>query len=61
MKHKDVIKYFGNATKAAASLDVTTQTIHRWEREGGIPLNAQKAIAWDTKGQLMPDQKDVKK
>ena len=60
MKHKDVIKYFGSATKAAAALDVTAQTITRWEREGGIPINAQKAIAWDTQGALKPDTKDVK-
>lgn len=60
MKPKNVISHFGSVTKAAAALDLTPQTINRWVKESSIPLNSQKAIAWDTEGALKPDVKDVK-
>ena len=56
MKPNDLISHFGSPTKAAAAIDVTAQTILNWIEKGVIPMNAQKAISYDTKGKLKPDQ-----
>lgn len=55
MKPKQVVNYFGSLTKAAAAIGVTEPTIRRWVTVGSIPLNAQKAISYDTNGALKPE------
>jgi len=56
MTPQQLVDHFGGTTKAAAAIDVTTQTILNWLDKGVIPMNAQKAIAYDTRGKLKPDQ-----
>lgn len=55
MKAKEIVKYFGTETKAAASIGVTQQTVVKWVRENSIPINTQRAIAWVTNGELKPE------
>lgn len=55
MTPKQLVDHFGSPTKAAAAIDVTSQTVLNWLEKGVIPMNAQKAIAFDTRGKLKPD------
>lgn len=56
MTPQELVNHFGSPTKAAAAIDVTSQTVLNWIDKGVIPMNAQKAIAYDTRGKLKPDQ-----
>ena len=56
MTPQQLVDHFGSPTKAAAAIDVTSQTVLNWLEKGVIPTNAQKAIAYDTRGKLKPDQ-----
>lgn len=55
MTPQQLVDHFGSPTKAAAAIDVTSQTVLNWLEKGVIPMNAQKAISYDTRGKLKPD------
>jgi hypothetical protein len=61
MTPQELVNYFGSPTKAAAAIDVTSQTVLNWIEKGVIPYNAQKAIAYDTKNKLKPDSAEIGK
>jgi hypothetical protein len=61
MKPNELVNHFGSVTKAAAAIDVTSQTVLNWIEKGVIPMNAQKAIAYDTKNKLKPDAAEIGK
>jgi predicted site-specific integrase-resolvase len=61
MKPNELVNHFGSITKAAAGIDVSSQTVLNWIEKGVIPYNAQKAIAYDTKGKLKPDAAEIGK
>ena len=60
MKPSEVIEYFGNATKAAASIGVSQQCVRHWGINGRIPKLSQLAIQTVTKGKLKADEECFK-
>lgn len=62
MTHEDVVRYFGNGTKAANALGYSRQAVSQWKRVG-IPFEAQSRIQLKTKGRLkavLPERRQRK-
>lgn len=53
MKTKDVIDYFGGASKAASALGISTQAIYQWGDDVPGPRQAHVELA--TKGKIKRD------
>lgn len=52
MTPEQVIRFFGNQTKAAVALEYTRAAVSLWKIKGHIPKHAQKWIAYKTGGKL---------
>ena len=58
MTHDDLIQYYGNATKAAAALGVSSPAVSVW-RTRGIPIGRQALIQLQTRGRLRADRPET--
>lgn len=58
MTHADLIQYYGNATKAAAALGVSSPAVSVW-RTRGIPIGRQALIQIQTRGRLRADRPET--
>lgn len=58
MNLDDVIGWFGNLNKTCMALELASQNMTKWKRQGYIPWKQQFKIAVITEGALMPDDLD---
>lgn len=60
MTIEETIKYFGNLNRVCIALDIASQNMTKWKKNGYIPLLQQYRIAKLTNGALIPDEVDPK-
>lgn len=58
MTIEEVRLWFGNLNKACLALDIASQNMTKWKKQGYIPWKQQFKLAVITEGALMPDDKD---
>jgi hypothetical protein len=51
MTYDDLVKTYGNGSKAASALGLARQTVHQWKVKG-IPFEAQYRIQIKTRAKL---------
>jgi len=57
MKINDAIKYFGNQSQLAKSINIDRQEVNRWVQRGYIPYNKQIIIEKESNNVLKRDNK----
>ena len=50
--------WFGNLNRVCTALQIASQNMTNWKRQGYIPWKLQFRIAMLTEGELMPDEVD---
>lgn len=60
MTIEETIKYFGNLNRVCIALDIASQNMTKWKKNGYIPMLQQYRIAKLTNGVLIPDEVDPK-
>ena len=58
MSIDEVIQWFGNLNQVCIALDIASQNMTKWKKQGYIPWKQQFRIAQLTEGALMPDDED---
>lgn len=58
MSIDEVIAWFGNLNQACVALNIASQNMTKWKKQGYIPYKQQYNIAMITQGELMPDEVD---
>lgn len=58
MTIEEVVAWFGNLNQACIAINIASQNMTKWKRQGYIPWKQQFRIAMHTDGQLMPDDED---
>lgn len=58
MTIEEVVAWFGNLNQACKSLNIASQNMTKWKKQGYIPWKQQFKIAVVTEGALMPDEED---
>ncbi len=58
MTINEVIKWFGSLNKACIALNIASQNMTLWKKQGYIPWKQQFKIAMITEGELMPDEEE---
>ncbi len=58
MTIEQVVAWFGNLHKACQAIDIASQNMTKWKKQGYIPWKQQFKIAVATDGELMPDEED---
>jgi hypothetical protein len=58
MTIEEVIAWFGNLNQACIAIDIASQNMTKWKKQGYIPWKQQFKIATVTEGELLPDDED---
>jgi hypothetical protein len=58
MTIEEVEAWFGNLHKACKAINIASQNMTKWKKQGYIPLKQQFRLAVATEGELMPDDID---
>ena len=56
--YDDLISHYKTESDAARAIDVPRQTVHRWKKTGGVPLEQQVKYEVATGGTLKADLPD---
>ncbi len=51
-------EWFGNLNKVCQALNIASQNMTKWKKQGYIPWKQQFIIATLTDGELLPDEED---
>ncbi len=55
---EEVVAWFGNLHQACKAIDIASQNMTKWKKQGYIPWKQQFKIATVTEGELLPDDED---
>lgn len=55
---EEVIHWFGNLNQACIALNIASQNMTKWKKQGYIPYKQQFRLAHLTEGELLPDEED---
>lgn len=58
MSIDEVIAWFGNLHQACQAIEIASQNMTKWKKQGYIPWKQQFKIAVATDGELLPDDED---
>ncbi len=58
MSIDEVVSWFGNLNQACIALNIASQNMTKWKKQGYIPYKQQFRIAQLTEGELLPDDED---
>ncbi len=58
MSIDEVVIWFGNLNQACIALNIASQNMTKWKKQGYIPYKQQFRLAHLNEGELMPDDQD---
>ena len=58
MSIDEVVLWFGNLNQVCIALNIASQNMTKWKKQGYIPYKQQFRIAQLTEGELLPDDDD---
>ncbi len=58
MTIEEVVEWFGNLNKACLAINIASQNMTKWKKQGYIPWKQQFKLAVATDGDLLPDDED---
>jgi hypothetical protein len=58
MTIEEVVAWFGNLNQCCLAIQIASQNMTKWKKQGYIPWKQQFKIATFTEGELMPDEED---
>lgn len=58
MTIEEVTKWFGNLHQACLAINIASQNMTKWKKQGYIPWKQQFKLAVATDGELLPDDED---
>ena len=58
MTIEEVVAWFGNLNQACQTIQIASQNMTKWKKQGYIPWKQKFKLAVATDGELLPDDED---